>query len=189
VARLVLFAKWISWQGGVCWGPRLLMPIVPLLIIAAVETLDATVRNSWQGRIVRFSFVVLSLASAGISFLSIRVPYEQWWGTLSIPSERAQVPQARTLLPGTPGLNAESNVNNFVVAGSTIVGDIDLLEIGKADMAPELWRDGHGEAGWSLLALSGALLLAGGLISTGRPRLRSRSKGRTGLNEPDRLPG
>jgi hypothetical protein len=160
----------------VCWGPRLLMPIVPLLIIAAVDTLDATVRNSWQGRIARVSFVVLALAGAGISFLSVRVPYDQWWGVLTIPSQRVQVPQALSLLPGTPSVLEISHVNNFVLVGSTIVGDIDLLRVGNAKMGPELWRDGHYEAGWSLLVLSGALLLAGGFISTGRPRLRSHQR-------------
>jgi hypothetical protein len=33
---LVLYGKWFLWHGGYCWGPRFLVPIVPLLGLLAV---------------------------------------------------------------------------------------------------------------------------------------------------------
>jgi hypothetical protein len=31
--RLLLYAQWADWQGGATWGPRFLLPVVPLLLI------------------------------------------------------------------------------------------------------------------------------------------------------------
>ncbi len=37
----LLAAAWKDWQGGYCYGPRLLVPVIPLLGIALVKVLDA----------------------------------------------------------------------------------------------------------------------------------------------------
>ena len=39
VLRLSLFSKWWAWHGGLSWGPRLIIPIVPLLMLFMNETL------------------------------------------------------------------------------------------------------------------------------------------------------
>ena len=33
VSHLLLFSSWWSWQGGMSWGPRLMLVIIPYLIL------------------------------------------------------------------------------------------------------------------------------------------------------------
>lgn len=43
---LVLFyCRWHAWFGGWCWGPRFLVPVIPLLVVLAAPLLDATARG------------------------------------------------------------------------------------------------------------------------------------------------
>jgi hypothetical protein len=37
LARPLLFASWTSWEGGICWGPRFLVPAMPALAVGVVE--------------------------------------------------------------------------------------------------------------------------------------------------------
>lgn len=37
LAHLLLYARWGEWEGGGVWGPRFLLPTVPLLLILAVD--------------------------------------------------------------------------------------------------------------------------------------------------------
>lgn len=39
LAYLVLYAKWCSFEGGWCWGPRFLLPFVPLLHLSLLPLL------------------------------------------------------------------------------------------------------------------------------------------------------
>lgn len=38
LAHLLLYATWGEWQGGGVWGPRFLLPVVPLLLLLATPT-------------------------------------------------------------------------------------------------------------------------------------------------------
>ena len=98
VPRILFFAKWDSWDGGVAWGPRFLDPVVALVAIAAVEVLVAARHKSGWDVLARLAFGVLALLSLGVSFLSVRVPYEQWYQTMSRPALRARL---RRRAPGT----------------------------------------------------------------------------------------
>jgi hypothetical protein len=156
VPRTIFFAKWDSWDGGVAWGPRFLDPVVALFAIAAVEVLVAT-RNARTWRILaRIAFGVLALASLGVSYLSVRVPYEQWFDTLQTPALRAHYDGGHLVPhPNEPG--AVSNAFDFTFEGSQVVGNIDLLENRAAIMAPwSFWGD-RAAGGWALL-LAGLLM-------------------------------
>ncbi|MFN7131417.1 MAG: ArnT family glycosyltransferase [Myxococcales bacterium] len=39
-ATLLLVASWWCWWGGICWGPRLMLPVLPLASIFAVGALE-----------------------------------------------------------------------------------------------------------------------------------------------------
>ncbi len=43
----VTFAKWMDWEGGLAWGPRYLVSIVPLAMILAAPGLDWVLHRSW----------------------------------------------------------------------------------------------------------------------------------------------
>lgn len=41
---LGLYAKWSAWEGGWCWGPRFLVPIIPLMLLPAASL----VKDLWR---------------------------------------------------------------------------------------------------------------------------------------------
>jgi hypothetical protein len=51
--QLVVFSLWWEWWGGYGWGPRFLLPIVPLLLVCSLPVLETAVRgNRWTLAIV-----------------------------------------------------------------------------------------------------------------------------------------
>jgi hypothetical protein len=37
---LIMYSKWWAWHGGWCWGPRFLVPIMPLMIVPGLAVMD-----------------------------------------------------------------------------------------------------------------------------------------------------
>jgi hypothetical protein len=152
VPRILIFAKWDSWDGGVSWGPRFLDPVVALLVIAAVEVLVAA-RDVRRWRVpARLAFVALAIVSLGVSYLSVRVPYEQWFDTLQTPALRVHY-DAGHLVPHPNEPGAVSNAFDFTLQGSHILGNIHLLERGVATMAPWSFQGDRSAEGWAILLL------------------------------------
>jgi hypothetical protein len=157
VPRIIFFAKWDAWDGGVSWGPRFLDPVVALFVISAVEVLVASRNVRPWGVLARLAFGVLALASLGVCFLSVRVPYEQWFNTLQTPALRAHYDGGH-LVPHPNEPRAVSDAFDFTLAGGQVAGNLDLLGNGAAIMAPwSFWGD-RADGGW--------VLLFGGLLST-----------------------
>ena len=40
MVNLLLYAAWWAWEGGGCWGPRFLLPLIPLAFITLAEVLE-----------------------------------------------------------------------------------------------------------------------------------------------------
>ncbi len=156
VPRILFFSKWDAWDGGVAWGPRFLDPVVALFVIAAVEVLVATRDRRGLAFLARVTFGVLAVLSLGVSFLSVRVPYEQWFQTISTPALRTQYDGGH-LVPDPNAPRAVSNAFDFTLQGGHLMGDIDLLEKGTAKTAPWSFQDDRQAEGW-LLLLAGLLL-------------------------------
>jgi hypothetical protein len=99
---VLLYGKWFMWHGGYAWGPRFLVPILPLLCLTLAPLLE-----SWRG-VRRWVFRALFALSAAIQLLASSVDfslhqaalletgiplfdpitffdprYSQLWGTLS----------------------------------------------------------------------------------------------------------
>ena len=148
VTRMLFFARWDAWNGAWAWGPRFLLPAAPFLAIAAVE-----VWRACEGRrVLRTAVLAVTTGLVGVAavvgFLSVRVPYEQWFQTLYYyPAQREAL---------IPGVNPDYD---FVWRASPLPGDVLLLRKGLAVMAPHWWRPGaHPIVGEALLASSGASL-------------------------------
>jgi hypothetical protein len=68
---LVLISRYYQWFGGGSWGPRFLVPLLPLWILPAAETLDRWRRGrGWSATIV-----LLVAASLVVSMAPLLVPF------------------------------------------------------------------------------------------------------------------
>jgi hypothetical protein len=155
VPRLFFFAMWSGWDGGWAWGPRFLLPAVPLLVLAAVELLRVWDRRSVLGLVTRGVAAVLACASAVVNVLSVRVPYEQWLQALATPATLARL--------GIPPPSRAQRLADYDAHFSTgpLWGNVTLLRHHLARMAPEWWAHGHSFVGYLLLAVAaGALVRA-----------------------------
>lgn len=160
VPRVIFFAKWDAWYGGVTWGPRFLMPIVFIFVIGAVEVLHDTARRTGAGMAARATFMALALLSVPVSFISVRVPYELWWVTTAVPIQMEHPSELGMLL----------DRDNFTVDGSPLRGAWWLWTHGRADMAPAAFRSKPPVGGILLLVAGGGALGAAGYVARRRPQ-------------------
>ena len=108
------------------------------------------------------------LASVCMNFLSVRVPYQQWYSVLATPAETAQ------LVPDPQHVNLD-----FDLRSGPINGDIILLRRGLAQMGPRWWRKGdRSDVGYLLLLGSACCfaLLAARVRSRGDPLMMISSR-------------
>jgi hypothetical protein len=157
VPRLFFFAKWSSWDGGWAWGPRFLLPAVPLLVLAAVELLRVWDRRSVLGLVTRSVAVVLAGASVVVNVLSVTVPYEQWLQALATPATLV-----RLGIPPQPGAQQLAHYDADFSTGP-LWGDVTLLRHHLARTAPEWWAQGHSFVGYLLLAVAAGALVGAAL--------------------------
>jgi hypothetical protein len=155
VPRIIFFAKWSAWDGGWSWGPRFLLPTVPLFVLAAVELLRVWERRSVPGIVLRCAAVVLVLFSATVNFLSVRVPYQQWLEVLWTPPTLAKLGMHPSTL--TQAQQSYDYHNQF--STGPLWGDVVLLRHHLAVMGPDLWARGHAAFGIILLALAAVCLV------------------------------
>ena len=62
LALLLLYARWYMWEGGWCWGPRFLVPVIPLLVLPVGAWLASGSRSVVQ----RTAFAIVIAASVGV---------------------------------------------------------------------------------------------------------------------------
>jgi hypothetical protein len=78
--QALAFASWWSWHGGIVWGPRFLLPALPLATLALAPIIDAARKQ-------RFLFVplgILALLSIGVQVLGSLYNYLIYDGYLRI---------------------------------------------------------------------------------------------------------
>ncbi len=178
VPRILFFSKWSVWDGGWCWGPRFLLPTLPLFMLAAVEVLRASDPRRWPGVAARVSAGVLAAASVVANFLSVRVPISQWLGVLATPAQHALYG-----LPALVGGGARQQAADFVWSTGSLWGNAVLVRHGTGVMAPDLWLHGHGWLGVTLLVTGLGVVAAavyGARPSTPHQHARTHSSARTG---------
>jgi hypothetical protein len=74
---VAFFAAFAGWDGGWCWGPRYLLPCVPLVAVAMAPWL------ALPGRLRRALTVLLVAVSLWIQVLSIAVPHRIYMTAIS----------------------------------------------------------------------------------------------------------
>lgn len=76
VVRPLFFASWSQWEGGVCWGPRFLVPAMPALAVGVVEV----VRRFDSFRVpARVGLVAVMAVSGFVQLVGATVGYEHHW--------------------------------------------------------------------------------------------------------------
>lgn len=98
--RLIFFATWSSWEGGISWGPRFIVPAIVLLGVPLGSALESVTRATGRGRrrAAMGGLALLAGASAVVSVLGVAVPYERIWNDI------------RVAPPGLTGLAADAAV-------------------------------------------------------------------------------
>ncbi|WP_224366318.1 hypothetical protein [Hyalangium versicolor] len=74
----VLTAVWKYWDGGWCYGPRLLVPVLPLLGLGMVRVLEWPFFQSFAPRWVAYNLLVFSCLVNGGAVL-------RYWATVDVP--------------------------------------------------------------------------------------------------------
>jgi hypothetical protein len=78
IARVLMFARWTDWFGGVAWGPRFLMPTVVPLALLTVYAASRIPRLRPTLRVpAALATVILAIAGAVVSVASVWV----WQGS------------------------------------------------------------------------------------------------------------
>jgi hypothetical protein len=165
VPRTLFFAKWGIWDAGVSWGPRFLLPVVPVLTLAVIPVLQATNPRRVIGVVVRLVTALLALAGVLVNALSVRVPYGEWWGAVANPYWRRIFHIHGGMTPAERSAQID-----FHLVWSPIWGEILLLRRHKALVNGEWWKTGHGAVGVVLLVAGAVYLVAAAIGSSRRPR-------------------
>ncbi len=145
LTRIIVLSKWFSWQGGWCWGPRLLLPILPLVMLPIVEVFEG-----WHRIRREFRWGMIGLIAAGIIV--------QLAGTLVSPNK----------YPNDIWGMMRGQINEFLFIPqiSPIKGNLFLLMRGKMDMG-WLTLMSQGGVGTGMLFaafLAPAVFLGGALL-------------------------
>ncbi len=72
-AQALLFASWWSWHGGIVWGPRFLLPVLPLFALALAPLVDAAFKRGGRG--LGVILLVFSALSLGVQALGALYDY------------------------------------------------------------------------------------------------------------------
>lgn len=70
LSYLLFYGRWFMWHGGVAWGPRTLVPVVPLLSLLLAPLLDGL-----RG-VGRWAFGLLAGLSVAVQMLGVTVDFD-----------------------------------------------------------------------------------------------------------------
>ncbi|HET9847797.1 MAG TPA: hypothetical protein VFR68_04490, partial [Candidatus Dormibacteraeota bacterium] len=124
--RLLFYALWNGWDGGSTWGPRFLVPVLPLLfvLIAFVPA------RRWLPAIV----IPLAALSIAVEVVGQLVPYGMYFGRVA--NQLSQSP-AVVQACGSCTLHRRMEIVNqsidFDPRYAPLVGQIDMLRRGMID--------------------------------------------------------
>ncbi|MDX2140700.1 MAG: hypothetical protein SF123_21635 [Chloroflexota bacterium] len=78
IAQIATYASWWSWDGGIAWGPRFLLPVLPLMALCLAPVVErAFARAAW-----RVVLIALTILSIGVQILGALFSYFPYTGVL-----------------------------------------------------------------------------------------------------------
>jgi hypothetical protein len=93
-AYFLVAASWVDWRGGSCYGPRLLVPVLPALVVVASH---CPLDSPRVRRVLGFAFV----AGFTVAFCAALDPWRAFWG-----ASAGELVGARPLVAGAGALLA-----------------------------------------------------------------------------------
>jgi hypothetical protein len=119
--HLLIFGAWWAWAGGVSWGPRFLLPIVPFVTVAALPALERAQRSrAWMVLCVGVVVLAVAVQAVGVATdvnayegrLSFEAPrvgdapagFPHGWRALTDPALSPIIGNARLLAIGEPAV-------------------------------------------------------------------------------------
>jgi len=166
-ARLIFYASWYGWDGGESWGPRFLVPILPLLVLP-IAFLPAWVRP-------RFSLIALGGLSLLIQLLGQLVSYYSFsiWTIRALPAG-VSLPSCTTCgIRSAVAMQAAKNILDFDWANAPMLDQ--LLILFRYGPVRKSW-------GFPLVALA-FLLVVGAGIWLGLRLLKAIDRGKASSSE------
>jgi len=151
IANLVLYSSWWAWGGGWAWGPRFLLPFVPLMIVPLAQKIatdpSRTLRNLTAALCATGIVIQIPVVLAGIH------PLLQLLGLI----DRA----AFATTPVFEGTADDTILSNFVPDFSPVVMQFRLLadmatQSGNFSMDLSSWGGDHGP--YRIPGLTGRIL-------------------------------
>jgi hypothetical protein len=174
-ARVLLYARWSYWEGGVAWGPRFLMPAVGPFSLLAVYAVSRIPRLRLGLRVPAVAATVaLVVLGVVVNVASVWVGYAASWNDL-----------VRTAPPDQRAARAHAYVHS--VGGSAIAYNLRHLADNEREFPLFHFRGGPDPAG--ILGLAAAVLAALAAWVVARPdpaarEPRSRSPAPAGTTAP-----
>jgi hypothetical protein len=126
--QVLAYCAWWSWHGGIVWGGRFLIPVLPIFALALAPIVDSALHN----RRYRLGFLALALVSLGIQLLGVLIDYQAYYSFLYSNYGTGQVEGLIS------GLKDEVMLNPAL---SPIVGHFNLLFSGTP-LHPTLFANG-----------------------------------------------
>lgn len=103
--RVVFFGRYWAWDGGATWGPRFLLPLIPLMLVPLAFLP--------HDRRLEIATIALAAVGVAIQLLGQLVPYGLYYGTV-VPQLTTQLGLCHQCLPFPgPQSQAVSNITDF----------------------------------------------------------------------------
>lgn len=75
LAWLVLVALWVDWRGGSCFGPRLLLPVLPAFVVPLAEAWIVADDYPWLAR----SLSAACILGFAVQWCAVLDPFKAFW--------------------------------------------------------------------------------------------------------------
>jgi hypothetical protein len=73
---LVVYSKWWAWHGGWCWGPRFLVPVVPLLLLPGLVAVSRG--GKWHLAVAVGLGIWGFIVQVGAVLINYTAAYDYW---------------------------------------------------------------------------------------------------------------